>query len=87
MYARRAAVLCNGECTPRDGFSYAQKEGRRAWWCCLPRPTWSARCVRRACREGPIRPLEGESRGPSYFKPISVVHTLTHSLYYASMIN
>ena len=30
VYARRAAVLCNGECTPRDGLSYAQKEGRRA---------------------------------------------------------
>ena len=35
MYARRAAVLCNGECSPRDGLSHAQKEGRRAG-CVLP---------------------------------------------------
>ena len=34
MYARRAAVLCSDECTPRDGLSHAQKEGRRAW--CVP---------------------------------------------------
>ena len=34
VYARRAAVLCSGECTPRDGLSHAQKEGRRAW--CVP---------------------------------------------------
>ena len=35
VYARRAAVLCSDECTPRDGLSHAQKEGRRAW-CVLP---------------------------------------------------
>ena len=39
VYARRAAVLCSGECTPRDGLSHAQKEGRRAW--CVPAaPVW-----------------------------------------------
>ena len=39
VYARRAAVLCSGECTPRDGLSHAQKEGRRAW--CVPAtPEW-----------------------------------------------
>ena len=30
--------------------------------------------------------LRGKAADPA-FKPISVVHTLTHSLYYASMIN
>ena len=25
MYARRAAVLCNGECTPRDGLAPVRK--------------------------------------------------------------
>ena len=44
MYARRAAVLCNGECSLRDELSNAQKEGRRAW-CVLPAAaTWSALC-------------------------------------------
>ena len=50
MYARRAAVLCNGEYTLRDGNSNAQKEGRRSG-SCLPRRR-GRRCVRRACREG-----------------------------------
>ena len=39
MYARFAAVPCSDECTPRDGLSHAQKEGRRAW--CVPAtPEW-----------------------------------------------
>ena len=62
VYARRAAVLCSGECTPRDGLSNAQKEGRRTW--CVPAtPEWCWARGRALPRE--VGKFEGKCSGPS----------------------
>ena len=63
VYARRAAVLCSGECTPRDGLSHAQKEGRRAW--CVPAtPEWCW-ALGEPCR-AKVGKFEGKCSGPSF---------------------
>ena len=53
MYARFAVVLCNGERTLRDGLSHAQKKGGGRGVPAVRDGV--ARCVRRACREGPAQ--------------------------------
>ena len=64
MYARRAAVLCNGECTPRDGLAPVRKrKGRRV--SCLPRPpdAFGALCSSRLPRRASLRGKAADQAG------------------------
>ena len=58
----------------RGGAACRARRGRRAVFVALAAKALSGH-------------LRGKAADPATFKPISVVHTLTHSLYYASMIN
>ena len=58
----------------RGGAACRARRGRRAVFVALAAKALSGH-------------LRGKAADPASFKPISVVHTLIHSLYYASMIN